>query len=395
MKNAFIYRFRSVIKLNIKGKNIERFIRRLINKKIELLNISYPNHNEVNIKVFKKDYSKIKEIKTIYDIYVVDTYGLMKIKRVININKIILIFMILGIGLLVCLSNVIFKIEIVHTNKELRTLISKELELNGIKENSFKKGFDQLQKIKKVILSKHKDKIEWLEIENIGTKYIVRVEERKLPNIEAGRDNRNIVASRGATIKSIDAKSGVIVKNINDYVRPGDVIISGQIMLNDKVQKVVSAQGVVYGEVWYETKVEYPFVYKEIKTTGKKNQVLVFQFLNKKIELFNFNPFKDKKSEGKILIENNFLPIKIIWEKQKEVNIIEEFNSEEEAINKALLLAKKKMESKLNDNEYIISQNNLKVNIKRSTIEIDVFFSVYENITSYQRIEEIPEVPLE
>ena len=48
------------------------------------------------------------------------------------------------------------------------------------------------------------------------------------------------------------------------------------------------------------------------------------------------------------------------------------------------------MQSKLDDNEYIISQNCLKVTIRNSTIVLDMFYAVHEDITSYQRIEEIP-----
>jgi similar to stage IV sporulation protein len=396
LKNDFIYKFKSVIKLNIKGKNIERFIRKIINKKIELLNITYPSRNEVNIKIYKDDYEKIKEIKTIYDIYVVDTYGMIKIKKVIDINRILILFLILGISFLIFLSNIIFKIEIVHTNKDLRTLISKELEVNGIKKNSFKKNFSKLQEIKESIITKHKDKIEWLEIEIVGTKYVIRVQERKLPIIEDDDVNRHVVASRSAIIRSVEAQSGMILKQINDYVRPGDVIISGEIKLNDATKQVTKAEGVVFGEVWYETKVEYPLVYKEEKITGKKKKVLVLQFLNRKIELFNFKSFKYKKSEEVVLLENSWLPIKLIWDNQKEVKLIEEFNTEDEAINKATLLARKKMESKLNDKEYIINQNCLKVNIRNSTIEVEMFFAIHENITSYQKIEEIiPEESLE
>ncbi|NLL44123.1 MAG: hypothetical protein GX247_00445 [Mollicutes bacterium] len=390
MKNAFFERLFGMVKLRIKGRNIERFLKRLVDQKIELHKIIYLHYNEVDIIVSKKDYERIKEIKTIYDINIIDSYGMIKIKKIINLNKIVIIGIILGIGLLLFLSNLILNIEIIHTNKDLRNLLTKELELYGIKKRGFKKNYFELQKIKEQIILKHKDKIEWLEIESVGTKYIVRVQERKLPIIEKQPENRHIVASRNAIIRSIEAEQGVIVRNINDYVRPGDIIISGEIKLYYTVKEIVGAKGRVFGEVWYQTKVEYPFIYKEEKETGKKKKVLVLQLLNKEIELFNFKPFKNKKKENKILLENNWLPIKLMWQYQKEINIIEEINTEEEAINKAIALAREKMQSKLDDNEYIISQNCLKVTIRNSTIVLDMFYAVHEDITSYQRIEEIP-----
>ena len=50
-------------------------------------------------------------------------------------------------------SNIIYDIEIVHTNKELRTLLYKELEEQGIKKGSVKKNFSELEKIKEQIIN--------------------------------------------------------------------------------------------------------------------------------------------------------------------------------------------------------------------------------------------------
>ena len=63
MKNGFFGKMTSKVKLNIKGKNIERFIKRLRSNQIDLLNITYLNYHEVNIVIYKKDYDKLIELK--------------------------------------------------------------------------------------------------------------------------------------------------------------------------------------------------------------------------------------------------------------------------------------------------------------------------------------------
>lgn len=68
-------------------------------------------------------------------------------------------------------------------------------------------------------------------------------------------------------------------------------------------------------------------------------------------------------------------------------------NTIDEAIDKALSKGKEKIEEKLREDEYIISQNSLKVDIKSSKIELDIFYVVYEDITSYQPIVEMPLEP--
>ena len=69
---------------------------------------------------------------------------------------------------------------------------------------------------------------------------------------------QNVVAKKNAVIMEIRSSSGQIIKKINDYVNKGDVIISGNITKKDEIKNVVKAEGIVYGETWYNVKVELP-----------------------------------------------------------------------------------------------------------------------------------------
>ena len=178
-KNSFIDKFKSKIILRITGKNTERFIRKLSSNNIELLNIKYPKRNTLDITIYKDDYAKVIKLKSIYEIDIVDVSGLIKIKNIFKINRILILFLIVGISLLLLLTNTIFKIEVVHTSSDVRTLLTNELKSYGMDVYTLKKNFKQIEQIKKQILDKYPDKIEWLEIEEIGTKYIVKVEQRK------------------------------------------------------------------------------------------------------------------------------------------------------------------------------------------------------------------------
>jgi len=388
MKNSFLFNLRSSIVLNVKGKNINYFINKLVKQNIDIININYINYKEIEIRVFKRDLKKIEKIKSIYELTEVNNYGLIKIKKTLIKNKVIIFFMILGLIFLSILTNVIFDVEVVHNKKEIQELLISELKKYDITEKKFVKSFSEIEKIKKEILEKYKDKLEWIEIERVGTKYIVRVEERKIPDENIETEKRNIVAKKSAIIKTIIAQNGVVVKNINDYVKKGDVIVSGNVYLNDTLKDVVSATGKIYGEVWYKSEVEMPFIYYEENYTSNVNKVLTFSFLNKKFELFNFNKYEFKEIEETNLVRHLFLPIKLSLEIQREVKKIDKIYTIDEAINIAQYKSISSMESKLNDNEYIISKKNLKVEIKESKIVLEMFFSVYEDITDYQIIED-------
>lgn len=387
MKNNFFLFFKSKIKINIKGRKIERFIKRLADNKINIYNMEMINRNEANIVILKSDYLKVLNIKSIYEFNIVGGTGMIKIRKTLKLNSLILVFLVIGIIVLQILSRMIFSIEVVHTDKSIRNKMLSELENYGLKIHAFKKSYDEVQKIKEQILTNHKDDIEWLEIENIGTKYIVRLEERKIKNNEESNEKRHVIASKNAIIKKIEAENGEIVKEINSYVNAGDIIISGNITLNEQVKNTVSASGHVYGEVWYKVKVDYPLAYSEKHETGNSQKRLVFNFLNKSYEL-GFKKYEDKNVSSKTLLKHIFLPISLTYDNQRELIVIDEVYTIEQAIKKAEERAYSEINSKLNDKEKILSSKNLKVDVNDSKIELEMFFTVYEDITEYQKIEE-------
>lgn len=372
----------SKVSLNIKGKNINRFIKKLRSNKIDVLKINYKNKSEVNIIIYKKDYEKLKKIKSIYDITELDVYGFLKIKRNIIKNKHIILFTIISFILFITLTNITFKIEIIHSNKDIRQLLLKELKLNGIKKYSFKKSFDEINIIKEKILKKYPDKIEWLEIEENGTKCTVRVEERKITKKTEEEKPRNIIAKKSGVIKKVIALKGDIVKDMDDYVEKGELVISGDLIFNNEVKGKVRADGKVYAEIWYTVKTTYPLYIDSKKYTGRKKTVYALKFLNNIFE-FNLNKFKNKKVDEKDIIKHNYLPISLTRQKQKEIKKTAVVLTYEEALEKAKKESIKKIKSNLKDDEYIIRNAYLKSSENNSTIDVEMFFSVYEDITDY------------
>ena len=381
-----IEKFKSKVALKIKGKNINRFIKRLTTRKINILSLKYINDNEAKIIIYKKDYEEVLKVKSIYEVLEEDVFGYLKIQRTLKINKHLIIFLLIGYLIFLTLTHMVFDIEVVHSNKDIRNLITEELKENGITKYTFKKSYQELNKIKEKILNDHPDEIEWLEIETQGTKYIVRVEEREIVRETENNNPRNIVAKKDAVIKKTIASKGDIVRNTDDYVKKGDIIVNGEIMLEDKSMGKVKAEGKVYGEVWYVTKTQYPFVYYEEKETGNTKENYAIKFLNKDIEL-SLKKYKNKKCEENVLLSHPLLPIKLVYQKQKEIKVISQILTFDEALVKAEDYATKKIEKNLRQDEYIIRSKYLKSSVKESTIEVEMLFAVYEDITSYQEIE--------
>lgn len=378
---------KNLIILKISGKNIKNFINKLSKNKINVYNIKYINKDEIIITIDTLNYQLLLQNKSIYKIDIINYKGITKIKKTLKKNILLTISLFLSLFTIIFLSNIIFEVNVIYEEENIRKLLINELRLYDIDKYKFVKSFKEVEKVKKQIMNKYKDKIEWLEINKVGTTYEVRLELRKIENQEQEKETYNIVAKKDAIIKKIEASKGEKVKNINDYVKKGDTIISSNITLNENIKGTTKAKGIVYGEVWYQVEASYPFVYKEEKVTGKTKTVYGINFLNKDYTL-DFKPYKNKKIENINIITNQFIPLALIKQKQQEVNIIDEIITEEEALNKAIDLAKKRIEEDLTNLEYIISSKVLSTKVKDSKIECVVFFTVYEDITEYEIVKE-------
>lgn len=369
-----------MIKIKITGKNPNYFLNELINRNINIYNLVKTN-NYLIIIISYSDYLKVLKIKTTYKIKVLRKYGILRIKELLKRYLFFIIFSILGIIINIILSNMIFDVEVIHPSKEIINLVEKDLKELGISKYKFKKN---IKSIKEKILEKEKDKIEWIEIEKIGTKYIVRVEERKLNKKEEICNPRNIVSKKEAIILEIKSSSGEIVKKINDYVSKDEVIISGIIHNKEDIVSKKCAEGIVYGETWYKINLSIPKDYSIEELTDKFSLGLNIKLFNKDLNINS--KYKTYKRNNIYTLHSNIIPISINFTKYLETKIIRKIYTVNNIDEIAIKLSEKEMNKRLRKDEEILSKKVLKKSINNSKIEIEVFLKVKEDITSYQKI---------
>ena len=387
MKDKILKIFSSSIKIKVTGRNINNFLKRLINNNINIEKVIPISHKEIDLIINYQDLDKVLKLKTIYNIKIVRYYGKLRIIKRIKKDIFILSSLLISLLLIYTLSNVIFKVEVIHSNKNIIKLVTKELEDNGIKKYKFVKKYQEIEKIKNKILEENKDTLEWLEIIREGTKYTIRVEERIINNKPKDNKIYNIVASKNAVIKNIYAESGEKIRSINTYVKKGDIIISSDITLpnNEKISK--TASGKVQGEVWYNINIEYPYQYHEIKYTGNKKKVLVLNLLNKRISFFDFHKYKTFNRNIKYIFNNNITPISLIYEDEYETNIINEVYDYNTAKEKAITKAKDKILEKYPNIKDITNIKIIKEEDKKNKISLNLFVTCLEDITEYQEVD--------
>ena len=388
MENRYLEKYNNIIKIKIEGKNIDNYIKRIIKKKINIIKLIPISYKEVHLIIKLSEYEKIIKYKTTYQISIIDTYGKIKLKNTIKRNYILLLSLIIGLILIITLSKLIFSIDIIHEDKEVRTMIRKELENYGIKKYRFKKKYKELEIIEDKILKKNKDSLEWIEIIENGTKYIVRVEERKISTTKKNNNYQSIISKKNAIITLINATKGEKVKEVNNYVKKGETIISGYITHPDNTITMTSAKGDVYGEVWYKVTLDYPFIYQEEKITGRNKTVYVLNFINKRISLLDFNKYKSFKSKNKTLLYNPILNINLTKEKQYELIIKDEVYPIDIAITKAKDYISKKLKKDNPDIKQIKKIIIISYKESESKLNLKLFITAIEKISEEMKITE-------
>ena len=373
------------LKIRISGKTKKHFLNEIIKRKINIYNLEEID-NKYEIIIDKKEYDNLLNIKTTNKIKIIERIGLNKYLNFIKNNYIVLIFILLGFLLNILLSNLVLDIDIVHSNKEIKKIIKEDLQEFGIKKYKFKKSYTEKEMIKDRILTKEKDKIEWLEIEEKGTKYIIKVEERKIKN-SVTCTPRHIISNKKAIITKITSESGEILKKVNDYVVPGDILISGIIYNKETAVDKKCAIGKVYGETWYKIKVILDEKYTDYKTSSNYKKGLRIKIFNYEYNFFNnFSKYKIKEYN---IIESKIIPLKISFASYQEVEELIEKNTISNIDEKALTIAENRIKKELSNDEVVLSKKVLKKNLKNSKIEVEIFISTEENITAYQDITNI------
>ena len=188
--------------IEIKGRNIKRFLTIIFKQKINIEQIKYET-DRVLLKVSYEDYNKIKKIKTTYEINIIKTCGKINILSKIKKYKIPITCFITSIFLIIFLSQLILFINIETDNNKIKNIIENSLKESNITVFTFKKSYNKLNNITKTIKNDNLNKIEWIELEQRGVFLNVKVIERIKKETKNANIYKDIVAKKDGYIKKI------------------------------------------------------------------------------------------------------------------------------------------------------------------------------------------------
>lgn len=369
------------------NENNDKFLNYLIYNKIYYDSLNKNNEYFV-LDVSYDDYLYIRRR---YKCHIVKYYGKKNIVNMYENNKYVLLSLIISFMLLFLLCNTIFDIKINSDNKDIINIINNSLSDNGIGVYKRKVSFDKLNSIKNKILEDNKDTLEWIEIREKGCIYYIDVTPRVKSNNNA--DNSlpsDIVAEKDGVIKHIVVHRGSKVIDNGDYVKKGDILISGNIIKNENVIDKVHSEGVIYAETWKTVNISIPF--KRIDYVYKKTiNHYYLDIFGHKFTISGKYDSDNTINKKSIVLDKPYLFFKLYKEEKKIYDYNEVILNKEEAYNEALNRSIDVINKKLSSDEYIISKKVLKKEVKRSKINLEVFFKVYEKIGVTSEIQDIGE----
>ena len=250
-----------LLRIQLKSKELERFINLLCKNKIVQMNIRKESINSINFDINYEDYSKMRELayKTKSKIKIIDRKGIpflkIKLKR-----RIALVFgSLFFIGMITYLSNFIWGIDI-KTEKNIAPYeIREELKNLGVVPGIYKKNIN-VYNIEED-LKKNNDNILWDRVRIEGSKLKVTLVERQaLPEIANDNSPCNIVAKKDGIIARVYTKAGTSVVKAGDVVKKGQLVVNGEQGKEGATFKV-HASGDVIAKTYYDEVMEVPLSY--------------------------------------------------------------------------------------------------------------------------------------
>lgn len=362
------------------------------NKLISFLidnNIYYSDLKIKGKNIYLKIYfDDLKHFKYRFKCSVIKRYNIYRLLDIIKNHYIIIICFIISYLIILILSKTIFTIEINTSNTILKNRILNSLSENGIEKYKFVKSKDEIESIKKNILNDNKELLEWIEIDNEGTKIIVNLTERIVPKEKEEETPSNIVAKKDGLIEYIVANNGTKVREVNELVKKGDLLITGNIIKDEEIIDSVRAKGRVYAQVWYTVNTSIPYKHIVYEKTGTSINHIYLKMFNKKFTLIGKYETNNSMNSEEVILKKPYLFFEVVKESKELFNYREVELSYEEALEEAIKRSDKAILDKLNVDEYIIDKKVLKITKYSSKIDIEVFYKVYENITQEVEIEE-------
>ena len=379
------------VNILVEGFFTERFINTCINKNIFLFNIKRDKSTIIYANVGIFDFKNVVKIakQSKCRVKIQRKSGLPFLFNRYKKRKIFAIALVSIICVIIYLSNFIWNIEIVGTDKINQNELIKTINSEGLTIGKLKRKVDLKSIINKIRLDR-KD-IAWIGIDLKGTNAIVKVVEADAkPEIIKEDEYCNIVSDKEASIIKVNAQNGTVLVKEGDVVKKGTPLIAGWMEGKYTGTRYVHAEGSVEAKVWYSHKERIYYKQEEKLRTGNEEKKYTLNINNFEINFYkrlsNFENYDTIKEQKKLkLFSNLYLPAGLIISNNYEVvnnNIV---YNQDEAKEIGIVKSKEELDKNLKSKEDLL---NTYINTypNEEYIDVEVIYEIKEIIGTKEKI---------
>ncbi|MGL4819296.1 MAG: sporulation protein YqfD, partial [Bacilli bacterium] len=257
MKNAFLNFFSGSVEVVVSGQRKETFLNECVRKGVDCWNLRKDGEN-IRVYIHAKDIRNMRKLRYPHEVKIAfrRRKGLpFLMKRGFRYKGFLLGFVLFFVFIFL-LSNMIWGVHIQGATPEVKRDIERELTKMGLNVGQPLYKFHRVEAIQQQ-LTERVGAITWIGVERQGTHFYFTVVEKEEPKPAKQESVRHLVAKKEAIITEMYVQRGKPLYRVNDYVRKGEVVVSGAIGSEEAPEYVV-AKGEVIGETWYETDVRVP-----------------------------------------------------------------------------------------------------------------------------------------
>lgn len=383
------------VTMTLEGKHPALFLRQLTKHNIPIWHIEKITEEKIQGKVYLHHMQRILDVMDDreYQVTFSNRAGIYHYLKSTLKRKGIIIAIMLSLIILLCLSNVIWKVSITGVTSELEAKLSSKLEGYGLIKGNPLFKVTSVDIIQQEILNDMPEllyvgiKQEGVTFEVIAVEKLVEKEKELLPP-------QDLIAKKSGIIKRMNVRDGVPVVNINDFIQAGDLLVSGtyEQLTEDSQPKTTSAEGEIYANTWYETEVSGDLSQYYEVLSGDKETTYYLGFGDWKVPIWGFNnaDFDNEYEEVNkkpIYFLKWETPIKLTEKQTYEKDIVnetmslEDFKQAAEEFVSNEIVMKLGKDSKVNK-YYILHESSVSGKVK-----LKLYLSVLENIAKPVPIE--------
>ncbi|MTI81476.1 MAG: sporulation protein YqfD [Firmicutes bacterium] len=319
----FLFRLMSFlfghVSMVVKGETLEKFINMASSRGIYLWDITKIGADKILIRVRLSGVKPLRHIarNTGSRFKIESRKGMPFVFNRMKKRKVLVIGAVSFLIVLYMLSSFVWFIDIIGNNKIADDEVLKAARQAGLTRGVLKWNIDTAA-VEQAI----KDKlptVSWAGVYVKGTRAKVEIVEKKLIENGAAEDQPvHIVAKKTGLVKDILVLSGEAVVKEGDTVSAGQVLISGEVIPEEKPEdpsqteednpspiampRYVHAKGMVKARIWYEGYGEAQLVEEGKKLTGRQVEQVCMKFAEKEIILKGPKeiPFKEYQTKEKV-----------------------------------------------------------------------------------------------